>query len=85
MTPQLSMSFFDGTMNREQAKQIITERGENASIFYTLGLKYRHPVINMVPVSQIEAIKIINEGGLLNFTVYEDYIDINEFSSNDLW
>ena len=79
----IKMSFYDGTLNREQAIDIISN--SNKPCVYTFGLKFRNPTTKDVPISQNKAIEIIKTESLLDITEYEDRFDLNAYSSNDMW
>lgn len=78
----LKMSFFDGTLDRDKAKEIITNTTK--TIKYTYGLGYRNPTTHRKPISKEEAIHIINTESLLDVTEFEDYIHLNAYSDNDM-
>gem|GEM_PF-1300603 len=79
----LKMSFYDGTLNREELKKFIQETEK--PIRYTYGLKFRNPTTRDVPVSKEEALKIVDRENLLDATEYRDYLDLNAYSGNDMW
>ena len=77
------MSFFDGSLDREKAINFIKQ--SNKPCTYTFGLRYRNPTTKDVPILKEEAINIIKTESLLDITEYEDRIDLNAYSSNDMW
>lgn len=77
------MSFYNGTLDRKVAINAITETKKE--IKYTYGLGFRHPTTYYKPISQTEAIEIINTMSLLDIDEYEDYIHLNAYSSNDMY
>lgn len=79
----INMSFYDGTLNREEAINIILN--SNKQCVYTFGLKYRNPTTKNVPISKEKAIEIIRKESLLDITEYEDKFDLNAYSDNDMW
>ena len=79
----IKMSFYDGTLNRKEAIQIISN--SEKPCVYTLGLKYRNPTTRDVLISQEKAIEIINKESLLDITEYEDRFDLNAYTDNDMW
>ena len=79
----IKMSFFNGTLNREEAIAAIQK--ENKPCVYTFGFKYKNPTTRDVFITKEEAIEIIKKESLLDITEYEDRIDLNAYSSNDMW
>ena len=79
----LKMSFFNGTLDIEKAKEEI--RKTKKDIKYTYGLGVRNPTINHAPISIAEAIRKIETASLLDVIEYENYIHLNEYSNNDMW
>lgn len=79
----INMSFYDGTLNRAKAKEVIT--ATDKPLKYTYGLGYRNPTTNRKPISKDEAIKIIDTKSLLDIREYEDYIHLNAYSDNDMF
>ena len=79
----LKMSFYDGTLKRDEAKTAILETTKE--IKYTYGLSFRNPTTNKKPITKEEALEIIDKESLLDINEYEDYILLNAFSSNDMW
>lgn len=79
----IKMSFYNGTLNREEAIEVI--KNSYKPCVYTYGLKYRNPTTRDVPISKERAIEIIKKESLLDITEYEDKFDLNAYSSNDMW
>lgn len=79
----LEMSFYDGTLNREKAIDFIANSAKPC--VYTYGLKYRKPTTYEVNITKEQAINCIRNESLIDIKEYEDKIDINAYSSNDMW
>jgi hypothetical protein len=79
----LDMSFYHGTLDKEKLKKFIHET--NKPIKYTYGFKYRNPTTCEVLLSKEKALKIADTASLLDAKEKEDYLDLNEYSSNDMW
>ena len=79
----LKMSFYDGTLDREIAKNIIVN--SDKPCLYTYGLGYRNPTTNHKPISKEEALEIIKTKSLLDITEHDDCFHLNAYSSNDMW
>ena len=79
----INMSFYNGTLNREKAIEIISN--SNKPCVYTFGFKYKNPTTRDVPISKEKAIEIIKKESLLDITEYEDRFDLNAYSGNDMW
>ena len=77
------MSFYDGTLNREKAKEVIANTDKELK--YTYGLSYRKPTTYKKPIDREEALNIVATESLLDITEYEDWIHLNGYSSNDMW
>ena len=78
----LKMSFYDGTLNREKAKELIEKTQKN--ITFAHGYEYRGE--KRKERTKEKAIKIINnKGNYLDVEEYENEIFLNTFSSNDLF
>ena len=71
----------DNEYTYDEAKDFL--RTTNKTIKYTYGLGYRNPTIHKVPISNKEAVEKFN--GMCDITEYEEYVHLNEFSSNDMW
>ena len=79
----IKMSFYDGTLNREIAKNTILTTSK--PVKYTYGFGYRNPTTHNKPITKDEAVKIIETESLLDITEHEDYIHLNGYSENDMW
>lgn len=79
----LKMSFYDGTLDKIKAKEVIASTDK--ALKYTYGFGYRNPTTNHKPITREEAMKIVENEGWLDITEYEDYIHLNAFSENDMW
>lgn len=79
----LKMSFYNGTLKKEEAITFI-EATEKPCV-YTYGLGYRNPTIHRKPIGKEKAIKIVRSGGLLDVTEENAAIHLNEYSDNDMW
>lgn len=79
----LTMSFYNGTLDRKKAKEFIA--ATDKPIKYTYGLGYRSPTTNRKPITKERAIEIIDTESLLDIDEYEDYVHLNAFSDNDMW
>jgi len=86
MVSSVKMSFYDGTFSQDSAIEIVKRLGDSIPIYYTYGLKYRNPAICDQEIPPNKAIEILSDSGrLIDFEVFVGYIDINEYSSNDLF
>lgn len=86
MTNGIRYSFYDGTLNEETRSELAKKiQNTEKTIVYTLGFKYRRPTTFEVPISKEKAIEIVTNRHLVDVTVFNDIIDINEYSSNDMW
>lgn len=54
-------------------------------IRFTYGLEYRNPTTYRVPMKKDDAITVIKARGLVDINEYDDFVLVNEFSSNDMW
>lgn len=79
----LKMSFFDGTLNKEKAKEYILNSEKPCR--YTYGLGYRNPTTNNIFITKEEALEIIAKESLLDVREHDTYIHLNAYSSNDMW
>lgn len=75
-------SFYDGTLKESEAIEFINST--NKPLKYTRGLKFRNPTTLRVPISKERALEIIATEWT-DITEYDDYVDINTFSANDMW
>ncbi len=82
MEKLLKMSFFNGTLDIQKAKEVVNNT--NKKLSYRYGLSYRGAEEN--PISKDKALEILdNNNGLLDVNEYEDKIILNEYSYNDMW
>lgn len=79
----LKMSFYNGTMDRKKLKKFIEETEK--PIRYTYGFKYRGPTTMNVPKTKEQALKIVENESYLDAEELEDCLDLNAYSSNDMW
>ena len=79
----LKMSFYNGSMDREKLKDFILETDK--PILYTHGFKWKGPTTYKIPVTKEKALDIVNNKNLLDADEYEDYLDLNSYSDNDMW
>ena len=75
------MSFYDGTHDREKAKEFVetTEK----PLYYRYGFAYRGAEAR--PISLDSALFVIKEECYLDIDEYEDKVILNTYSSNDMW
>lgn len=59
-------------------------KNTNKQIKYTYGFKYRGPTTYEVPITNEEAVKFFNNHWS-DVVEYEDWVDLNSFSDNDMW
>ena len=79
----LKMSFYNNTLDKAIAKEVITNTDKELK--YTYGLSFRNPTTHKKPISKEEALHIIDTKGMLDIDEYEDWIHLNAFSDNDMW
>ena len=79
----LKMSFYDGTLDREKAKEYVL--ASEKPLKHTCGFSYRNPTTHNKPITKEEAIKMIEEKDFLDITEREDYIHFNTYTANDMW
>lgn len=79
----IKMSFYDGTLDKEVARKVISE--SNKPCKYTIGLRMRRPTTLDKPITKQEALTIIDKESWLDITEYDDYFSLNSFSANDMW
>ena len=79
----LKMSFYNGTMNRAELKDIIN--GTDKEIRYTYGYTWKNPTTYRKPISKAEALKIIDTQSYLDADDTHGYIHLNAFSENDMY
>lgn len=78
-------SFYYADKRKSNEEIIEFLKSTNKPIKYTYGYKWKHPSTYEVPKTLDQAIAIVNENGLLDVEEKPDYIDMNEFSENDMW
>lgn len=79
----LKMSFFNGNLNKEKAIKFIQETKKPC--VFTAGFKYKNPTIYEVYITKEEAIEKIKTESFLEIKEYENKVDLNAFSSNDMF
>ncbi|WP_346961314.1 hypothetical protein [Clostridium sp.] len=77
----LNMSFYNGTLNRDKAKEVVNTT--NKQLKYRYGYSYRGAEANLI--SKENALKVIENESLLDINEGEDVIILNVYSSNDMW
>lgn len=80
---KLKMSFYDGTLNRDKLIDFIKETTK--PIKYTIGFKYKNPTTCEKQISKEEAIKIIRSDAWIDATEREDFLDLQTYTSNDMF
>ena len=79
----IDMSFYHGTLNKDRLKAFIKKTDK--PIRYTYGFKFRNPTTLNVPVSKEKALDIVDSQSMLNAKELDDVLDLQAFSSNDMW
>lgn len=79
----MRMSFYDGTLNREKAKEMIKQ--SDLPITYTYGLSYRRPTTYHKPITKEIAFNKVDKESLLDVDFGENEIHLNGYSSNDMF
>lgn len=78
----LNMSFYNGTLNRLEAADVV--RASNKTLYHRYGFAYRGA--EKRPISKESALKIIEDtGNYLDITETDNEILLNTYSSNDMW
>jgi hypothetical protein len=78
----LNMSFYNGTLNRPEAADVV--RASNKTLYHRYGFAYRGA--EKRPISKENALKIIEDiGNYLDVTETDNEILLNTYSSNDMW
>lgn len=78
----LKMSFYDGTLNREEAAQVVEKTSKK--LYYRYGFAYRGA--EKRDISKENALKIIRDNGnYLDIDESETEIVLNTFSEMDMW
>lgn len=80
----INYSFFSKSdSTKEEALKLLQDT--NKKILYTFGLKYRQPTTYEVQINNSKALELFLKNSLSDVVEYEDYIDFNQYSSNDLY
>ena len=79
----LKMSFYNGTLNKELAKQCILNSNKHCE--YTDGLAYRNPFTHNKLITKEYAIELINTRQFVDITEDENRFHINTYNANDMW
>lgn len=79
----IDMSFYNGTLDKDRLKAFIEKTDK--PIRYTYGLKYRNPTTLNVPVSKERALQIVDSQSMLDAKELDDVLDLQAYSSNDMW
>jgi len=80
----IDYSFFSNSKStREEALKLLQDTDKK--ILYTFGLKFRQPTVYEIPIKNSEALKLFLKNSLNDVVEYEDYVDFNQYSSNDLY
>lgn len=78
----LNMSFYNGTLNRPEAADVV--RASSKTLYHRYGFAYRGA--EKRPISKKNALKIIEDtGNYLDVTETDNEILLNTYSSNDMW
>lgn len=78
----LNMSFYNGTLNRPEAADVV--RASSKTLSHRYGFAYRGA--EKRPISKENALKIIEDtGNYLDVTETDNEILLNTYSSNDMW
>lgn len=78
----LNMSFYNGTLNRPEAADVV--RASNKTLYHRYGFAYRGA--EKRSISKENALKIIEDtGNYLDVTETDNEILLNTYSSNDMW
>lgn len=78
----LNMSFYNGTLNRSEAADVV--RDSNKTLYHRYGFAYRGA--EKRPISKENALKIIEDtGNYLDIKEDETEIVLNTFSEMDMW
>lgn len=78
----LKMSFYDGTLDRARAKEIVETSGK--LLMFRFGFAYKGA--EKRPITKEKALSIIEDSGnYLDIEESETEILLNTYSSNDMW
>lgn len=82
----LSYSFFTTNEkfpnSKEEARELL--KTTNKEIKYTFGFKYRSPTVYEILISNEEAVRKFDNNSLSDVEEKENWIDFNQYSSNDM-
>ena len=81
MNEKLKMSFYNGTLDKKKAIDVISQTSKELK--YRYGFSYRGAKANSI--SKEEALNIINKEGFLDFDEYDNEIILNVYSLTDMW
>lgn len=80
----INYSFFSDSENsKEEALKLL--QTTKKEIRYTYGLKFRNPTTYEVPIDNSKALELFLKNSLNDVVEHENYIDFNQYSSNDLY
>ena len=80
----IDYSFFSNSKStREEALKLLQDTDKK--ILYTFGLKFRQPTVYEIPIKKSEALKLFLKNSINDVVEYEDYVEFNQYSSNDLY
>lgn len=78
----LKMSFYDGTLDRTRAKEVI--EASEKPLMFRFGFAYKGA--EKRPITKEKALSIIEDSGnYLDIEESETEILLNTYSSNDMW
>lgn len=77
----LNMSFYDGTLDREKAKEVVEITEKKLTYRYGYGWKGAEKR----PIDREKALGVIEKECFLDVKETEDEILLNAYSSNDMW
>lgn len=78
----LKMSFYDGTLDRARAKEVV--EASEKPLMFRFGFAYRGA--EKRPITKERALSIIEDSGnYLDIEESETEILLNTYSSNDMW
>lgn len=78
----IKMSFYDGTLDRTKAKEVVEASGK--PLMFRYGFAFRGA--EKRPITREKALGIIDDSGnYLDITETDNEILLNTFSSNDMW
>lgn len=78
----LKMSFYDGTLDRKVAAEVVEKT--NKELYHRYGFAYKGAEAR--PISKENALGIIKDNSSwLDIDEFDDYIELNTFNENDMW